>query len=191
MKYPVILVHGLAIKNYKFIKSFGNIEKILLEKYPADDEMDEEINDTVEYYYSVYEQNYGYTKEEFLSNYGFASEKDFLESLELDYRRNKYYEEYAENLVTDKEIDKYYEDEVFGDVDSKHILVKIDKNGEEGLSAHPNKVVSCSQYHKGIIYSGTGVSKLWYCSVLGLTLQYQRYGIVAMIKYDQKRNVVR
>ena len=31
MKYPVILVHGLAIKNYKFIKSFGNIEKILKE----------------------------------------------------------------------------------------------------------------------------------------------------------------
>lgn len=64
-------------------------------------------------------------------------------------------------------------------------------NYKEGLSSHPNKVVSSSQYHKGIIYSGTGVSKLWYCSVLGLTLQYQRYGIVAMKKYDQKRNVVR
>ena len=31
MKYPIILVHGLAIKNYKFIKSFGNIERILNE----------------------------------------------------------------------------------------------------------------------------------------------------------------
>ena len=31
MKYPIILVHGLAIKNYKFIKSFGNIERILKE----------------------------------------------------------------------------------------------------------------------------------------------------------------
>ena len=29
MKYPIVLVHGLAIKNYKFIKSFGKIEKIL------------------------------------------------------------------------------------------------------------------------------------------------------------------
>ena len=29
MKYPILLVHGLAIKNYKFIKSFGKIEKIL------------------------------------------------------------------------------------------------------------------------------------------------------------------
>ena len=44
---------------------------------------------------------------------------------------------------------------------------------------HPNKVVSCSQYHKCTIYSGTGVPSLWYWSVIGLTLQYQRGGIVA------------
>ena len=43
-------------------------------------------------------------------------------------------EEYAENLVSDKEIDEYYEDEVFGDVDSKHILAKIDNSSEDGLS---------------------------------------------------------
>lgn len=108
-------------------------DMILIEKYPDSDEIDDEVNDTAEYYYSVYEQNYGYTKEEFLSNYGFASEKDFIESLKLDYRRNKYYEDYAENLVSDKEIDDYYEDEVFGDVDSKHILAKIDTSSEDGL----------------------------------------------------------
>ena len=109
-------------------------DMILIEKYPDSDEIDDEVNDTAEYYYSVYEQNYGYTKEQFLSNYGFATEKDFIESLKLDYRRNKYFEEYAENLVSDKEIDEYYEDEVFGDVDSKHILAKIDTSSEDGLS---------------------------------------------------------
>ena len=109
-------------------------DMILIEKYPDSDEIDDEVNDTAEYYYSVYEQNYGYTKEQFLSNYGFATEKDFIESLKLDYRRNKYFEEYAENLVSDKEIDEYYEDEVFGDVDSKHILAKIDNSSEDGLS---------------------------------------------------------
>ena len=109
-------------------------DMILEKKYPDNDDMDSEVNDTAEYYYSVYEQNYGYTKEEFLTNYGFASEKDFIDSLKLDYRRNKYYEKYAEDLVTDKEIDKYYEDEVFGDVDSKHILAKIDTSSEDGLS---------------------------------------------------------
>jgi len=109
-------------------------DMILVEKYPDNEDMTNEVNDTAEYYYSVYEQSYGYTKEDFLSNYGFANEEAFIESLKLDYRRNKYYEKYAEGLVTDKEIDKYYENEVFGDVDSKHILVKVDKDSENGLS---------------------------------------------------------
>ena len=106
---------------------------ILTEKYPENDEMNTEVNETAEYYYNVYGQS-GYSKEDFLSNYGFASEKDFVESLKLDYRRNKYFENYAESLVTEKEIEKYYKDEVFGDVDSKHILVKIDNDSEDGLS---------------------------------------------------------
>ena len=104
---------------------------ILSKKYPSNDEMEDSVKNTAEYYYSVYEQSYGYTKETFLSQYGFASEADFLDSLRLDYRKNKYYEEYALGLVTDKEIEKYYNDEVFGDVDSKHILVST---GEDGLS---------------------------------------------------------
>lgn len=104
-------------------------DMILYEKYPENDDMTSKVNDTAEYYYSIYEQNYGYTKEEFLNNYGFASEKDFIESLKLDYRRNEYYDDYTESLVTEKEIDKYYDKSVFGDVDSKHILVKIEEDG--------------------------------------------------------------
>jgi len=107
-------------------------DMILSEKYPESDEMKTEIKNTAEYYYSVYESSAGLTKEEFLSQYGFANEDDFLDNLKLDHRRNKYYEEYALSLVTDKEVEKYYKNEVFGDVDSKHILVSIDK--EEGLS---------------------------------------------------------
>ena len=104
---------------------------ILTEKYPSDDEMEKSIKDTAEYYYGVYEKSYGYSKEEFLSQYGFGSEKDFLESLRLDYRKNKYYEDYVLKSITDKEVEKYYETDVFGDVDSKHILVST---GEDGLS---------------------------------------------------------
>lgn len=142
---PIATVNGETITAddlYTNMKDYYSVnillneidEMILVEKYPENEEMTSEVNDTAEYYYSVYESNYGYTKEDFLSNYGFATENDFIESLKLDYRRNKYYEEYAEGLVTDKEIEKYYEEEVFGDVDSKHILVKIDENSEDGLS---------------------------------------------------------
>ena len=104
-----------------------------IKKYPSNNEMEEKIKSTADYYYSTYEKNYGYTKETFLSQYGFSTEKDFLNNLRLDYRKNKYFDNYALSLVTDKEIEKYYEDEVFGDVDSKHILVSIAKEGEEGL----------------------------------------------------------
>ena len=107
---------------------------ILSKKYPSDNEMEEKIKSTADYYYSTYEKNYGYTKETFLSQYGFSTEKDFLNNLRLDYRKNKYYDDYVLGLITDKEIEKYYDEEVFGDVDSKHILVSIAKEGEEGLT---------------------------------------------------------
>lgn len=118
-------------------------DKILSEKYPSDDKMEDEIKNTSEYYYSVYENSYGYTKEEFLKQYGFKSEKDFIDSLRLDYRKNKYYEEYVLSLITDKEIEKYYQDEVFGDVDSKHILVSIKKDGDsDGLTDEEAKALA-------------------------------------------------
>lgn len=109
-------------------------DMILSELYPENDDMISEVNETAEYYYQIYESYYGYTKEEFLSNAGYSTEEYFIENLKLEYRRNKYYEEYAKSLVTDKEINTYYDDEVFGDVDSKHILVKIDDDSEDGLS---------------------------------------------------------
>ena len=121
------------MKKHFTVSTFLNTvdDIILTKKYPSSDEMETEIKNTADYYYSVYEQSYGYTKEAFLNQYGFASENDFLDSLRLDYRRNKYYEDYAVGLVTDSEIEKYYKEDVFGDVDSKHVLVST---GDDGLS---------------------------------------------------------
>ena len=111
---------------YENMKSYYSVNVLLNEiddiilskKYKETDEMNEEIKSTAEYYYSMYEKQAGYTKEQFLSEYGFASEDSFLDNLRLDYRRNKYYEEYVLSLITDKEVEKYYKDDVFGDVDS-------------------------------------------------------------------------
>ena len=112
-----------------FLKTIDNL--ILSKAYPSNEEMESEIKNTADYYYSVYENSYGYTKEAFLSQYGFNNESEFLDSLRLDYRRNKYYDDYVLGQITDKEVEKYYNDEVFGDVDSKHILVST---GDDGLS---------------------------------------------------------
>ncbi len=117
-------------KHYSVNILLNDIDDMLLsEKYPSNDEMEKSVKDTAEYYYTTYEKSYGYSKEQFLSQYGFNNEKEFLDNLRLDYRKNKYYEEYALGLVTDKEIEKYYNTDVFGDVDSKHILVSISDDG--------------------------------------------------------------
>lgn len=107
----------------------NSLDKMILDKkYKEDNEMNDSVKKTAEYYYSMYEQYQNITKEQFLENKGFKSEKEFLEYLKLDYRRNLYYDEYVKNLINEKDIEKYYKDEVFGDVNSKHILVSVSKD---------------------------------------------------------------
>lgn len=105
--------------------------KILEEKYPETDEMNDELKQQAESYYSAYKQYYKIDKETFLSNNGFGSEKAFLEYLRLQYRRNKYAEDYIKTLISDKEVEKYYEDKVYGDINTKHILVKVDSSASD------------------------------------------------------------
>ena len=71
------------------------------------------------------------SKEDFLKQNGFNTEKKFLEYLKLNNRRTKYVKEYTENEVTDKEINKYYEDKVYGDINTKHMLVKVDSSASD------------------------------------------------------------
>ena len=149
---PVATINGenyTADKLYEEMKEYYNVKVllddidslILTEKYPDNDDMTEEVKETLESYYTYY-TNYGYTKEDIITGMGFNNEAQFLESLKLDYRRNNYYEEYVEGLLKDEDIQKYYDNNVFGDVDSKHILVKIKTDSQEGLSKdEANKLV--------------------------------------------------
>ena len=105
--------------------------KILEEKYPETDEMNTELNDQAENYYNMYNQYYGYSKEEFLTKSGFGSERAFIEYLRLQYRRTQYTDDYIKEQITDKEIEKYYEDKVYGDINTKHILVKVSSSATD------------------------------------------------------------
>ena len=110
----------------------NKIDNIILEeKYPETDEMNEEIQEQADNYYNIYEQYYNQDKVAFLADNGFSSESEFLDYLRLDYRRSKYAEEYVEALVTEKEINEYYENEVYGDINTKHILVKVDSSATD------------------------------------------------------------
>ena len=105
--------------------------KILEKKYPETDDMNDEIKETAENYYKAYKQYYQADKEKFLSNNGFSSEKAFLEYLKLQYRRNTYAKDYIKTLISDKDVEKYYNDNVYGDINTKHILVKVDSSASD------------------------------------------------------------
>ena len=139
---PVAEIDGMILtadelyENMKEIYSISALldkidNKILEEKYPETEEMNDELQSEAENYYNVYNQYQGISKEEFLSNNGFSSEKAFIEYLRLQYRRSKYAEDYVKSLVTESEINKFYEDEVYGDINTKHILVKVDSSATD------------------------------------------------------------
>ena len=139
---PVASIDGLTVtaedlyEDMKEIYSVSNLldiidNKILEEKYPETDEMNTELNDQAENYYNMYNQYYGYSKEEFLTKNGFGSERAFIEYLRLQYRRSQYTDDYIKGQITDKEIEKYYEDKVYGDINTKHILVKVSSSATD------------------------------------------------------------
>lgn len=139
---PVASIDGLTVtaedlyEDMKEIYSVSNLldiidNKILEEKYPETDEMNTELNDQAESYYNMYKQYYGYSKEEFLTRNGFGSERAFIEYLRLQYRRTQYTDDYIKEQITDKEIEKYYEDKVYGDINTKHILVKVSSSATD------------------------------------------------------------
>ena len=139
---PVAEIDGLTVtaedlyEDMKEIYSVSSLldkidNKVLEEKYPENDEMNDELQEEAENYYNMYNQYYGISKEEFLAKNGFGSERAFIEYLRLQYRRSKYTDDYVKGLITDKEINNYYEDKVYGDINTKHILVKVDSNATD------------------------------------------------------------
>ncbi|MBQ3146053.1 MAG: peptidylprolyl isomerase [Clostridia bacterium] len=98
---------------------------ILEKKYELTEEQTQEINDQVNLILTQY-QAYGYTEETFLEENGFESKEEFVKYLELDYRRNLYCLDYFRTLIPTEDIQNYYnENEIYGEINTKHILVKV------------------------------------------------------------------
>lgn len=123
-----------SMKDYYSVSLLlDDIDNDLLTKlYPENDEMTEEVNSNAEYYLNMYKQYYNYTEEQFLEQNGFSSYNAFLDYLKLDYRRNKYLDEYLEKNLEDKEIQKYYDENVFGDINTQHVLVEVSSSEDDG-----------------------------------------------------------
>lgn len=70
-------------------------------------------------------ETYGYDFDEVLTQYGYESEDDLIEVYTKTYKKEQVVKKYLkENKVTDDEIQKYYDEEIYGDYNAKHILIK-------------------------------------------------------------------
>ena len=99
--------------------------KILYSKYELTDEDNETLKDRADSYIEYYKNTYQMTEEQFLEKNNFDSYDDFKTYLELDYLRQKYYDEYLTSKISDDEINDYYDESVYAPFNVEHILVKI------------------------------------------------------------------
>ena len=118
-------------------------EMILTEKYEETEEMKKEIEEEAQNYYDDAKKQYNVSESDFLKQYGYKNHEEFIKDLKLNHLREKYYEEYVESLVSDKEINDYYEKKVYGDIDSKHMLVAInEEQKDEDAKKLANEIIA-------------------------------------------------
>ena len=108
--------------------------QLLTEIYPSDKDEEAYLDSQVEmfkyYYETYYSTGYANFEEYLYYQYGVQNEAGLREGLSLSYKRDLATENYAKKQIKDKEIDKYYKDEIIGDMQASHILIKANyKNG--------------------------------------------------------------
>lgn len=117
-------------------------EAILNKKYDLEQEELDEIKEMADSYISQYEQ-YGYSKEDFLSENGFEDYDAFVEYLTTDYKRTVYYYEYLETQLEENAVKTYYDENAFGKINNKHILVQTsDDFTEEQALTLANEIIN-------------------------------------------------
>lgn len=150
----IATVKGGSIKQnelYKEMKKVYSVnyvldlvdKEILKNKYNLTEEQKEEVEEQADYYLTTYETYYGYTEEEFLSENGFSTKQEFIDYLELNYKRELYYIDYLKTKIDQEEIQAYYDENVYGEINTKHILVEVDDDvTEEQALAKAKEIIA-------------------------------------------------
>lgn len=88
----------------------------------TDDEAEAYAESQINSYRESYE-SYGQDFDAALVSAGYADEDEFKEELILEYKKNLVTEEYVAENLTDDEIEEYYDENIYGDINAKHILI--------------------------------------------------------------------
>lgn len=132
---------------------------ILIDKYGETDEASNYAKEQAEMIYTNFQEYYGYTKEDFLSENGYKDEEEFLQYLNHDYYYNKYYNEYLISKIDDKEVNTYYNSSVSGKK-KVHLYTKyddsVDLNAIKKELDKGKSIEKVNEKYKGAIYTELG-----------------------------------
>ena len=106
-------------------------EYIVNKEVKTDEDAKTYAENQIKQYKESYE-SYGMNFTEALVNAGYSSEEAFKEVLILDYKKKEVTEKYVKETITDEEINEYYKENIYGDIEAKHIL--ISPNTKDGMS---------------------------------------------------------
>lgn len=124
--YDELKKQGGAVTLTNMIDSF-----IVSKEIKTDDDAESYADSQLSSYkqsYKSYGQDFGAA----LKSAGYSGEDEFKEELILEYKKNVVTENYVKDELKDDEIEKYYDDNIYGDIEARHIL--ISPNTDDDMS---------------------------------------------------------
>ena len=106
-------------------------EFIVNKEIKTDDDAKSYAESQLNSYKQSYE-SYGQDFKAALKSAGYDGEDDFKDALITEYKKQMVTENYVKDELTDSEIEKYYNDNIFGDIEARHIL--ISPNTDDDMS---------------------------------------------------------
>src|SRR5699024_4749897 len=102
--------------------------QILDEKYPTTEEETTSIDSQISMMKSQYNNDEDTFLEAIQQYLGVRDEDELRDMLSLEYKRNEAVEDYIKDHISDDEVNEYYNNEIVGDMQVRHILIKPDTN---------------------------------------------------------------
>lgn len=153
--YSVDDIWGELKDSYALQTILKKVDAKILESVYEDNksDVDDYLSSTEAFFRSNYETEEAmlYT----LNNYGYANLDAYLEERKTIYLTSIATEDFAKSKITDKEINDYYKNEVVGDIEAVHILVKPEGTSTSENNKAKEKAESIIADIKKDIKSGT------------------------------------
>ena len=106
------------------------IDEFIVNKEIKTDEDAESYADSQLNSYKQSYESYGQDFKVALKSAGYSNEDDFKDALVTEYKKQKVTENYVKDELSDSEIEKYYDDNIYGDIEARHILISPNTNDD-------------------------------------------------------------